>query len=391
MIQKDFDDIRKEDIESLVKNGVQERRTLEYKEALPGNSDKDKSEFLEDVSSFANSSGGDLIYGVRDKRDPNGKTTGVPEAVIGLKGTNADQEIRRLDDLIRNCVKPRMPGVRIGSPIEGFQKVPVIIVRVPRSFNSPHMVTFKNLSRFYARNSAGKYRLDVSEIRAAFLASETLFEKIKQFRADRIAKIVANEEYPTLSSVAKVILHILPVSAFMPGSQIDLKSSVEKCKDLLIPISHSPEFRRFGRFRYNFDGFLVYQPYRNAGKCQSYLQLFRNGAIEAADASILNNSIIPDSLKSEVGSALGKYLSFCKSIGLEPAIFVALALSGVKGYRIPRVADTIAENAGLPLPSIDRDLLILPEALVEDLAEAPEKILRPAFDVLWQSAGHPGI
>ena len=30
------------------------------------------------------------------------------------------------------------------------------------------MVTYKGTSRFFARNSAGKYQLDVQEIRAAF-------------------------------------------------------------------------------------------------------------------------------------------------------------------------------------------------------------------------------
>jgi len=36
------------------------------------------------------------------------------------------------------------------------------------------MVVFKQLSRFYSRSSAGKHRLDVGEIRAAFALSEEL-------------------------------------------------------------------------------------------------------------------------------------------------------------------------------------------------------------------------
>ena len=39
-----------------------------------------------------------------------------------------------------------------------------IIVRVPNSLNRPHMVVFKQWSRFYSRNSAGKYQLDVHEL-----------------------------------------------------------------------------------------------------------------------------------------------------------------------------------------------------------------------------------
>jgi hypothetical protein len=43
----------------LVDNQVSEHKTIEYKEALLGNADGDKKEFLADVSSFANESGGD--------------------------------------------------------------------------------------------------------------------------------------------------------------------------------------------------------------------------------------------------------------------------------------------------------------------------------------------
>ncbi len=61
MINKSFDLIEKADIEALVANEVREGRTLDYKENLPGNSDGDKTEFLADVSSFANASGGYIL------------------------------------------------------------------------------------------------------------------------------------------------------------------------------------------------------------------------------------------------------------------------------------------------------------------------------------------
>ena len=68
MIPKEFDTIGKEDIEALVANAVSEGRTIEYKEKLPGGTDDDRREFLADASSFANAGGGDLIYGIREKR-----------------------------------------------------------------------------------------------------------------------------------------------------------------------------------------------------------------------------------------------------------------------------------------------------------------------------------
>jgi len=64
MILKLLNAITEEDLQSLITNGVAEGRTIDYKRDLPGNSDGDKKEFLADVSSFANTGGGDLVFGM---------------------------------------------------------------------------------------------------------------------------------------------------------------------------------------------------------------------------------------------------------------------------------------------------------------------------------------
>ena len=66
MIQKPLTDIQLVDIESLVTNQVREMKTLDFKRDLPGPSDTEKVRFLANVSSFANTNGGDLIFGVEE-------------------------------------------------------------------------------------------------------------------------------------------------------------------------------------------------------------------------------------------------------------------------------------------------------------------------------------
>src|SRR5579871_5859355 len=157
MIEKPFDEIHKADVDALVADKRAERRSLEYKSELPAGADDAKREFLGDISSFANSGGGDVLYGVTDERDGNGQPTGVPLEARGISGINETAELLRLESFIRDGVAPRISGVQMKA-IAGFTLGPVILVRVPRSWTAPHMVTFKNLSRFYARNSAGKYQ-----------------------------------------------------------------------------------------------------------------------------------------------------------------------------------------------------------------------------------------
>src|SRR6266849_668165 len=106
MIQKPLDRIEKANLDSLVANEVREGRTLDYKQQLPSDAEKNKKEFLADVSSFANATGGDLLIGVVEKRDAEGKTTGVPESVPGLAGINPDAAVRRLENMIRDGIKP---------------------------------------------------------------------------------------------------------------------------------------------------------------------------------------------------------------------------------------------------------------------------------------------
>ncbi len=64
MILRAVNDITENDLLALISDGVAEGRSIDYKRELPGNSDGDKKEFLADASSFANTEGGDLVFGM---------------------------------------------------------------------------------------------------------------------------------------------------------------------------------------------------------------------------------------------------------------------------------------------------------------------------------------
>lgn len=383
MINKRFDIIEKSDINTLISNQVTEGKTLDYKERHPNNSDSDKKEFLVDISSFTNASGGDILYGIKEKRDDHGNPTGIPEIACGLEGINADAEIRRLDNIVRDGIAPRISGVHIKA-IEGFSNGPVILLRIPKSWTSPHMVTFQNSSRFYSRNSAGKYQLDVSEIRSAFALSETLPEKIRRFRDNRITKIIADETPVPLDPCPKIVLHILPIAALDPVTSLDI-SILDDMKGKLVPI-----YADGWSSRYNFDGFLTYRSFRGQPTCPSYLQIFRHGAIEAVEASILSEEwsgkkVIPSLVyERELISAVDRYLKLEQDFGFGPPIFILLSLLGVKDYTM---AVDRSRFLFIDPKLIDRDVLLLPDIIVEDYESKASDILRPVFDAVWQAAG----
>lgn len=98
--------ISEADLQYLLGNKVREGKDIEYKRSFPGNAESDKKEFLADVSSFANTNGGHLIYGIEE-------TGGVPTAIPGLTLPDLDAAIQRLDNLIRDGLQPRLTGVQI--------------------------------------------------------------------------------------------------------------------------------------------------------------------------------------------------------------------------------------------------------------------------------------
>jgi predicted HTH transcriptional regulator len=215
MIPKDIDAIAKEDIDKLITEKVTEQKTLEYKQELPKPSDKEIKEFLADISSFANASGGDIIYGIKPAVDPvSGKKTGAPDSVMPIQNETSDAAILRLENIIRDGIAPR-----VRAPIRGITGCGngtgfVLLIRIPKSFASPHMVKFQDTSRFFSRNSAGKYQLDVGEIRSAFALSESIPERIRRFRQDRIGNIIARETPGTLiPNVAVHVVHIIPLQS----------------------------------------------------------------------------------------------------------------------------------------------------------------------------------
>ncbi len=83
LFNKPLTEIDENDLHVLIDDKVAERKTIEYKRDLPRNSYKDRKEFLADVSSFANTVGGYLIYGIDAKQ-------GIPVDLCGVEIASVD-------------------------------------------------------------------------------------------------------------------------------------------------------------------------------------------------------------------------------------------------------------------------------------------------------------
>jgi len=375
-LEKKFDDIDETDLERLIENKISEQKTIEYKRILPGNKYDSKKEFLADVSSFANTLGGHIIYGVIEEN-------GLPIEFSGLENVDFDSEILRLENLLRDSIQPRIQGISIKTIVSMGGK-PLVILRIPQSWSKPHVVNHQGHWRFYARNSAGKYQLDISEVKSAFLSSTAIIDRIKKFRFERISKIIADETPIALESGSKTIFHLLPFISFDTGFSIELSS----LKDDLFSLN--PFYSSASGSRYNLDGLATFDK-RGDGRSTGYFQVYRNGIVEIVSKAMADTDdsgpYIPSEVfEQELVNALSICLSLYKKIQIVPPVALILTLTGIKNYRL-------AVNINRLDPwrqhthKFDRDLLAIPEIVVENYSDSPASILRPVFDSLWNSAG----
>ena len=319
--------------------------------------------------------------------DENNDNTGIPEKVMPIIGQSADKVKLRLEQMIRDNIKPRMK-VQMKS-IKGWNKNGenngdgfVILIRIPKSQFSTHMVSYKRSTRFFSRCSSGKFPLlYVDEIKNAFLASESLAEKVRNFRRKRLSIIIANEGPVLLRDSAKIILHIIPLHYFGQESNIDIHEIKDKSKNI------QPFRWNLTTSYYNIDGILKSPKVESSPTEDSYVQIFRNGSIEYVDSFILKNGYIPcRKFIKDIIYAFSRSIDFYKALDVLPPIIVLLSLNQVKNIEF------IFEdryNTNRTKASLDRDNIILPDLLIEDLVKSPEELLRPLFDFVWQAGGLP--
>jgi len=377
VLNKKLQDITDVDLQHLIDEERIEKKVLEYKSELPGNNDSDKKKFLATISSFANAIGGDLIFGIIENRK-----TGKPEKLEGIKIENVDQEILRLEQIIRDGIEPNIPSSLINiREIQLKNLNYILIIRINRSWMNPHRISFKSWNQFYSRSTNGKYQFDVQELKSAFIFSETIVERIKLFREKRISDIFANNLPIPFYESPKIALHLIPMNAFNPRHNYDLKQ--------LSLYDIQPMYSSSFNKRYNIDGLLTYSSFPKNERSHSYVQLYRNGIIEAVNSYLLwprdHEKTIPiTAIERRLMESVPRYIEVYKKLNIEPPVFVFLTLIDVKDYIIPPETDKWWIDEVFP---IDRDIVLIPEIIIEDYEFNTPQILKPIIDSIWNACG----
>lgn len=374
-----FDQINEGHLQHLIAIGAAESREIDYKRQTYGKNDEAKTEFLADVSSFANTIGGDLIIGMS-------ATNGVPIAFTPFSDDH-DAELLRLESMARDSLQPRIATLQ-AKAVPLSQGGVVLVIRVPRSYNPPHRITFKGKNRFWARSSAGKYEPDVDELRAIFTLAPQLADRIRGFRIDRTAKIVGGETPVTLMGSCCLVMHIVPFSAFDLRAALNLQEVVQHPNYFPTLLGQHPP-----NWRVNFDGFLTLSNADEAANQQrAYVQVFRSGTIEAVTSTIAKGDgpgiITAMQLEAAVIRYSRVYAAGLHACVVEPPLAVLVSLLGTHGRHITMGSGTVF---GDPVTVLERDQLHFAEVIFEEVPtddQSCASAVRPILDQLANAAGH---
>ncbi|NMM61159.1 ATP-binding protein [Clostridium sp. P21] len=378
MLNKDINQITEEDLQSLIDNGVLEGKTIEYKKEIHYSNDSEKKELLADVSSFANAVGGILILGVEEDRE-----TGLPKSLCGLDISNIDEEIRKVESIIRDGISPKIPKLEIGYVRLKSGNI-VLIIKIHRSWLSPHRIIFKGWDKFFSRNTNRKYPLDVNELRNAFNLSSTITDKIRLFVQERISKLNINETPIPYKNDVKLIMHLIPFESFGSNNLLHVKDFQDEARKL------KPIYSFSWNYKINFDGHLIYNCDKN-NLSSSFVQCYRNGIVEYVNSSMFEGfnpteKIIPSVLyEQELISTLEWTLNYFQNINIECPIFLFLSLVNIKDYEM--AVDRTKHWFSQSKYKVDRDMLITPEMIIDNYNMDTKSILRPVFDSIWNACG----
>ncbi len=378
LLGKRADKIEDFDINRLVDNQVPESKNLDYKKELHLSRDKDKKEFLFDISAMYNTDGGCIIYGIEEIKDEKNQNTGKPAAVTGITIDNIDKLTQQIEDIIKGSTEPNITQLAIKKIIVNEKSV--LIIGIPKGLGLPAMITFSGTNKFYKRRNSGKYSVDVYELNQMFMQNHVLREKANQFRNDRIKRVINQENIPNLDIETSFFIHIIPVG-FLDYQILDFSTAENDLQLNMRPLYSSGWDRM-----YNIDGFATFSTSPDRKMVSSYNQIFRNGIYELYTSELFyetrqgvkgfnGNSFISETLK-----VISEGLFVLNQMQVTPPFLISFSFHNVKD----KVIDS---SRSFYNREFKQNQIIFPLIQIPSYESDIYKLLKPNYDILWQSLG----
>lgn len=151
----DKEEYTEEDINSLIQNKAEESLNLEFKSSGSlGFEPNKKKELTKDISSFANSAGGIIIYGINENNH-------VAESLSFIDGNVFTKEW--IEQVINSNIHRKIEGLLIiPGRFENNVSKTVYVIKIPESNQAPHMA---GNNKYYKRYNFESVPMEEYEVR----------------------------------------------------------------------------------------------------------------------------------------------------------------------------------------------------------------------------------
>lgn len=392
MLTRDWEDVSTDSLVQAIDNSYSEDKELEFKRQQNPDNKGHRQTTVGEAVSFANANGGDLVIGMVDEE-------GVASGLWPVQYDNVDEVVLRWVDIIKRNTDPEIPQHLIDiKPLEVTDEYSehvddkcehntgkVLVIRVQRSWRSPHRETLKN--QFYERSSGGKTELDTGAIRQAMVQGELLTQRAREFRDDRLASIRADDVAVRIKPNPKIALHVVPSNAFSTNRLIDPSSADSKRGAQNAPPLLWPREFHGRQRRYTADGFLTATRQRE-GSYAAYTLTFHSGIVEAVTANSYSEDdegIHSAHVRNCLEQSIPHYKEFLTSQGGTYPIYCFLSVVGGKGIPVGTQRTFYKDHDELDV--IDRDVARLPAVQIESPQTDTETVINELLDSLYNASG----
>jgi hypothetical protein len=197
-----------------------------------------------------------------------------------------------------------------------------------------------------------------------------------------LTKISSGDIPIPLVGKARIIFHLIPYSAFESSPSLSF-ATIEDIWS--IPLMYTGT----SGYRYSLDGLMVYSEKEHASCSEGYTQVFRNGIIEAVNTSLFGagaaGSYLPSlTFETDITAFLDACLAFYKKFSIRMPAILFVSLTGTGDWTLTghRHLDRHTQ-----VNRIDRDSLLLPEVIVENVGVHSATVLKPVFHAVSSSIG----
>jgi hypothetical protein len=179
IFSKPLKDVEEQDIQRLINDQIEESIHLDYKREITP-SPKGKKELAKDVSAFANSRGGVIIYGIEEEE--NEDRIPVPVRITGID-CGVDRE--SVENVILNSIKPRVHVDIRRIQFESDSSICILIILIPQSPLAPHMLTVGKENKYYKRFNFSSVPMEEYEVRQIFELNYQIRERTSQIEKEK--------------------------------------------------------------------------------------------------------------------------------------------------------------------------------------------------------------